>query len=847
MIIQKEIYTIMLQLKNLDDSIICDGPCYLPVDSNLLKKCIRKSVDSSAYLKKMFKNTSNDMLEMQFNRDKKYKKFDRAYSPASPVNLQRDVRAGLFGGLACIDQSLAQPRAMVSALLSLEGSCLVQTREEFSGLFHYVENKNTERQRVADEYFNGNIKKAKGLYQSLTFGGGNPYPQDKQLKVYSNNLRHFANLVCMENPKQFEQLKKDKTNKSKNNITQMLTLFGRNVEQQITECAIKFMIEKGYIKNRQFASTYDGIMFVCHEFDIKQIIHEVNHYVKITIGFDAVFEPEDYTEKQKEFLKKIDDDNVLDVPEQYKQKFEREYFTNLKTHEEMKQYWEMHFYFCIDQCKTGQLLTKDVFLKDGTIETERSLRWFSDKDLLSAYGNLDHCSEVNKVSGKPEKWVKIWLSLEDRRSYNHVDVIPYPSHYIPHKLSTKDTYNAFVGYPKYIWGNTDKYDDEKMQKLLKPFFLMVMHLCGCKTFDKMGRFDNDNLTEDDKMKFLTVMHLIGHRIMHPSDEKKAYALLIQSIQGTGKNTLFDVICRLVGASHYKCSSKVEDFCGDHAEGFLGKLFCVMNEAEISKTGKHKNTIKELISEEKSTCNIKYQRPFEYAVRAMVVVLSNESCPVNLDTAGKDRRWIVMEANEFCAKRWGSDMWKFLHNHFKKPEFLRALKQYFQGLNYNAFDYKNAKKQNNKTEAYKKLASYFIPSELLFIQDYIETSKYTEMTFTEQNIKPFYDTFDCDVKIRARDFFECAQQYYKETNNDRAQTKTFKNFNSTIQKFNLPIEKTTSKDSSKCAQFSFNPKDIYAWLVNNDYIDEETLDQEIKNILSNDEHTETELKAEDYCF
>lgn len=86
-------------------------------------------------------------------------------------------------------------------------------------------------------------------------------------------------------------------------------------------------------------------------------------------------------------------------------------------------------------------------------------------------------------------------------------------------------------------------------------------------------------------------NLIGHRIMHPSDlKKKAYTCLIQSIQRTGENTLFDVICRLIGASHHKCSSKVEDCCGDHTEGFLGKLLCVMNEAEISKAEKHKKSL-----------------------------------------------------------------------------------------------------------------------------------------------------------------------------------------------------------------------------------------------------------------
>ncbi len=840
----------MLKIKDIEESVITSEPCYLPIDSTLLKKCIPSCCESSAYLKRMFKNTTNDVLKMNFTRDKKYKKYDRAYSVASPISLKSEIRAGLFGHLCCIDQSSAQPRAMVSALLN-ESDDESNIREEFSALFHYVEHKAEERERVANLYFGGDVSQAKELYQKITFGGSNDFPKDKQLRDYCNNLRHFANMVCVENPKILQQIKKEKAKEGAGANVNMCTLalYGRNVEQRITECSIKYMIEKRYIQNREFASMHDGIMFTNNDNnDIEKIIQELNDHVKNTLGFAVQFEKEDYTQTKKSFLDKINRAHHIDVPEKHRHRFSTEFFTQLRTHEDMKAYWEMHFCFCVDQCKTGQLLTKDVVMKDGTTETERSLRWFSDKDLLSAYGNLDHCSEMNKFTGKPEKFVKLWLSLEDRRQYNYVDVVPYASHYIPNKGCTQDTFNAFVGYPKYIWGDTEKYSEEKMIKLLSPFFTMAMHLVGCKSFDKVGRFPKETLSEEDLLKFDTLMHIIGHRIMHPSDEKKPYACLIQSIQGTGKNTLFDVICRLVGASHYKCSSKVEDFCGDHAEGFLGKLFCVMNEAEISKTGKHKNAIKELISEEKSTCNIKYQRPFEYAVRALIIVLSNESCPINLDTCGKDRRWIVMEANDFCAKRWGEKMWKKLHAHFRTPEFLRALKQFFQSLDYEAFDYKNAKKQNNKTEAYKKLASYFFPSELLFVQDYIEKSKYQNSSFSDLTQKPFYETFDRDVKIKARDFFEYAQGYYKETNNDRAQTKTFKQFNSTLTKFNMPIVKSASSDSSRCAQWQFNPKTLYSWLVKNQYIDEDNIDDNVKHILFNDEQqNETELDCDECGF
>ena len=64
---------------------------------------------------------------------------------------------------------------------------------------------------------------------------------------------------------------------------------------------------------------------------------------------------------------------------------------------------------------------------------------------------------------------------------------------------------------------------------------------------------------------------------------------------------------------------------------------------------------------------------------------------------------------------------------------------------------------------------------------------------------------------------------------------------------MPIEKTTSKDSSKCAQFSFNAKKVYSWLVSNEYVDEETLDTQVKDILNDNETQQEEVSCEDCGF
>lgn len=867
----------MYNITKITDSQITASNAVFPTDWQRVRSLILNGHNG---LKKMMKNKDNENLEMSFVRDKVYGDYDRVYtSGISPVNLECSLRCGIWGDTAVdIDQSCAQQRAMISCIESDDN--LIAPRETYNALYHYVENKDSERQRVADLFFNGNVKKAKNMYQALTFGGsianalkknGNTqtYKGDAQLNNYVNNLKLFSMQVKESNPKIAELVRKqcDKQNKkdiktflAKNKDKNeedartegigvkcvnrsLLALWGRNKEQHITEEAVKYLIDNDIIKGRRFAPCHDGIMLYKPDIEnVDDVIESMNNHVKTTLGFDVVFEVHDMEEQHNTFMKSLSKtEDEFEWNEDDRRKFNPALFKKISTHYEQTKYWELHFAYCIDQRKTAMLLSKEVFLNDGSTETERCLQWFGDKELTSAFGNFDD-AEVLDIYGNPKKFVNVWLSDPNRRTYNYVDVIPYAGPYEPTRGCTDDVFNAFVGYPKYIWGDDTKYSDTEMRDALQPFFTMVMHLIGCQGYDKLGRFSPDQISDEDYMKFDTLMHLIGHRIMHPDEEKLPYAILIKSIQGCGKNTLSDVCARIVGLSQYKCSSNIEDFCGTHAEGMCGKLFAVMNEAEIKNTGKHKNAVKELISESKGTCNAKYQRPFEYAVRALILVFSNECCPINLDQTGKDRRWFVYQANDFCAKRWGQSVWKKLHTHFASMKFLRCLKQYFASLDYKTFDFKNAKRCNNKTEAYKKLACYFYPSELLFFQNYIETKQFDPVI----NEQPFYKNWNNSVTIKAKDFFESANEYYKQTNNETALSKKYVSFNNSIEKHNMPITKTKESSGSRSPQWTFTPKDIYAWLIENAYVDSEQITDDLRDALDG-EQVEEEINIDDLGF
>lgn len=859
------LYQSMYAISPITDSVITCEPAAFPTDFHRVRSIISSHASGNT-IKKLLKNKQGDNLTMTFTRDKVYGNLDRVYTEGcSPVNIENSIRAGIWGDQVYdLDQSCSQQRAMLSAIEN--DPDLLAPRETYSALVHYVENKTEERQRVADKFFKGKLKPAKQLYQALTFGGGvkssleklgsKVQGVDEQLQQYAANMHMLALQIKEKNPSVADLVRKhvDKENKKetkqflkknkgsseqdaraqgigcKSVSRSLLALWGRNKEQHITEHAVRFFIEKGWIVNRAFAPCHDGLMVPKSAFgqiEISEVLEQLNGHIKKTLGFTVEFELHDMQEAHDKFhrnMNKSQDDFAW--TEDDREQFNVELFKTMTTHAEQKAYWELHFAYCIEQRKTAYLLPRKVELAGGEVEIERIMHFFSDQELKSAFGNLDDAELVDNFA-RPLKFASAWLSDPDRRTYNYIDCIPYPGPYEAGRGSTQHTLNGFVGYPQRIWGNNKTYGPDEIKRLLKPFFTLCMHLVGCKGYDeRTGNFEPENITTEDWHKFESLMHIIGHRVCRPGEQKLPYGIIIKSIQGVGKNQLYEVLSRLIGASHSKCSSNIQDYIGGHSEGMLGKLVVCMNEAEISSTGKYKNAMKELISEEKSTCNAKYQRPFEYAVRALILVFSNESCPVNLDQSGRDRRWFVFESNTYTASKWSQSVWQKLISHFKSTDFLCALRQYLEALDYDKFDYKAAKRNNNRTTAYRKLAHYFHPSEILHLKHYIETREGRDTT-----PGAFYDNWTEPVTVQCKSFFDSAQQYFKETKNESAHSRSYKAYNSSITKHNISsFEKKAQTSGSRSPSWTFTPRDVYAWMVDNEYVDVEELTPEIKEAL-----------------
>ena len=875
------------------DHVTCE-PTHIPTDWSLVNTIIKKNYEPvgsewslTDYLRRLKNHGEQcNTLRIEYRRKPERgsgvvtkEECDRAVAKGglSAGDTRREVRAGVWGDtMHDFDQCTSHQSLILCALNADPETNVVA---EFPCLYRYVHHKTEERQRVADAHFGGDVQAAKHLYQVLTFGGKarDPYDEpisDAKLTGFAREMADFKARVHDANPSFHADLKRKTAAKNRSAIrasglteaearakgigckdwvASLMSLWCRNKESEVIEAVAGWCIESGLIRNRAFDNSKDGLMVP--KADVRAYLDQ-NDSEHATVadlcaqfeevgadvtGYRVRWDEKPMGDAKVAFWEKMDGLTVP-LPQQPADgsglKFDRQYVRDLPTPEARLAYFSDHFAFIDDQAKVVFIQAVDINHPDGSTERKRDIVWYSAKDLVTTFGNIE--SGLKNGINQPIPLPVAWLSDPDRRNYAKISASPYPDVHNPARAEyySEDVFNTFVGYPEIPWKDArdDEYAEEEMTKIIDPFMQLTSHLVGCQCYDPAnGRFPPmDEYPPDDRAKLEVVLMLAGIRIAHPDRDREPYAILIQGMQGTGKNTFTEVLASLVGRAHYKCSSDIEDFCGTHAEGLLNKLVAVFNEADIGSTAKHANKMKGLVSEDTATVNPKNIRPYDYTVSALFIALSNESCPIRIDVNNGDRRWIVVRSNDWCPKMWSRHMWAKLHQRFKEPVFLRALRQYFCTRDYGSYDFRTAKLANARSPAYQALVQYFVPGEARFLQYHIENQHYnpgSQFTGSDDDT-PFYSNsqWNTPVSASASDLFAASKTFFEYTNTSGAVAeKSLQSFNNKLCALG-PMTKTTEK---RKVVWVFTPRRVYEALVEKGFVSEECLDAETRAALAAD--------------
>jgi len=585
-------------------------------------------------------------------------------------------------------------------------------------------------------------------------------------------------------------------------------------ECEVVESVIRELIKTKQIQNGRFDYAYDGFVAV-EKLDTKlldKITKELGWNLSWTIkepdeGIDLWEEVKNLLDSKKE--------QITHPPNTLKC-FDNEYFNSLYgNYDKLKDYFERFYSFVkfpqpmyIHQGYTPGL-------KDGKKILKYTFDYLPEAKIKEMYKHIHSRIEVTKF-GTTKKFPFINDYIEDRHKkiYERMDFIPYnlgkPYNY------DKQVLNTFTGYNPICFQKGIKFNPNSIKRggILFSFREVLKHLVGGDKEREV--FEN----------------LIAYKIKYPL-QKLPYAILIKGHQGSGKNTLLYQLSKIIRSPHYITTANIKDVIGKHSEGLMNKLIVNINEVNFNDTKNMGDVLKSLVSENTKVFDMKYVRPIEQTIFALLVLTTNGKMPIPLDVMTGERRWFVFESDgvnkQLCKEQMINGKkttgWKHIHkNIWDTDEFVQQLYLYLMTLPIEDYNFQKAQTDMTRTPAYNKLASYFIDPLALMLRDFICSGSfdtYATPLFEidsddEKNceIQQYYqkDEFYEFITIKATKLNDYYKDWYEKYKGDATWVgiKNSKSFVNGIANLPCKIEKQT-----KCSAvwFVFKPRDVLQELVN----------------------------------
>jgi hypothetical protein len=619
----------------------------------------------------------NKKLDENGNRRCKYEyrtiKYGRLYEKNNlgSLDLSRKIRGVLYENYYDIDIVNCQPTILYE-ICKKEGIICNKLKK-------YIE----ERDKIIEQY-KINKNEIKKLFIVIMFGGKyNDSNYDDELKIFlkefQNEIKMITMIILGHNKKMYEKIEKIKKEKENMDGT-IFAYFLQEKERQILEIMVKYII-KNYVKDKNISLCSDGLMIKKENYNEK-MEEELEKEIMNKTGYCLKIKKK---EMEDEYLKLIKKDDELMKNYVFEEKYIKiiniEYMKTLKTYDLKKKYFELFV------CKIFSPNAIFIF------KNNENINFYKKMDLINTF---EHIKYKEYEDGKiiDEIFIKKWLKDNNMLCYNQTDFIPLNC--AKPENNNIELFNLFQGYNEKI---NSKYNKEDEVKILKPFEDLGLQLC-----------------EGNEKYYDYLLHYMANIIQNPT-KKIGKCIILLGAQGTGKGVFLSGFSNVINKQHYYETEKPDEIFGKHSELFLNKLVVTLNESEYSKTKDYEGDIKTFITELKRTVNCKFLRPIEINNFASLFVCSNKSIPIKIDAKSKDRRFVIFKTtDEYSnAKKYNKFFWEKMCNHFKKPEFIAALYNKLNSLNVNTFNFKNSP----ITTAYKTAYDLSLPSEIIFMKQYVE--------------------------------------------------------------------------------------------------------------------------------
>jgi hypothetical protein len=850
-----------------------------PIDKHLLEKCIASnevcklsvhynSAEIYTNLKQQLaafhKKILNGKVKVNYTIPSKAVGFGRvsANQSLSLGVFRREVRHALSKNLYVdIDIANAQVEMLYQfckahklATPCLERYCL--NRDEY---FDAVANSYTKHDGtpLSVKLENGKYKyrdAIKSLFiVMIFFGGFNRWKKDYDIHSkhkrddcdlvdeFYHELNFVSNTIMFHNKEFFNLVNAGEHTKSKvndkgvveeyeNPMGRAMSIFLQDLERRCIECVYTYLEEIKVINNYEAVYCFDGIMVLqkyWNKHNESELLNALSSVVKSKLGFDLKFTVKPFDEGDC-ILASF---KPMEIPQHALDKFDKVYFDSLETYTDKKIYFERFFckvrndnliyqiYFNVSNCSTVE----------EKADRQADTCFFAVEKFASAFRDLRYIEyNPSKEKEEEEEFVKEWLNDTNIKVSQKIEFTPYnksESQMLDFQYDDEFRANLFTGYSDKIHSTFTK------GKSIKYWLATLKELCE---------------GNDEYMNY--VVNLLATKIQYPT-RKLPIGLIIMGAQGTGKNTILNSVGRVIGDRHYISSSKANDFFGEYAEGFVNKLIVNMNEVEGKDTMDLQGRMKEFITEDKITVNMKFLRPIPVKNHALLVLFSNKSNPIQIDVRSGDRRWVAFKStNKFLDKnKYGSKHWKAINELFEKPEFIAELYDFLNTIDLSNFD---AIKERPITASYKQLCALSIPKEVMFLE-HLFSHHLDGISLLKNNTEAnrLQQAFKTEVTISGSSLHSEFIRFCEDNNLITAANKpSIKKFYNDLLSLDCGINKGED-NHNKTTQFSWKYGEIFKKLyerkLSDIYGDSMSKEQKIEDILGQEQTQKDEFFGDLY--
>ena len=533
-------------------------------------------------------------------------------------------------------------------------------------------------------------------------------------------------------------------------------------------------LQKGldFIKNQTIYKIsvlmFDGFMIEIPkdaDFNIQDILTELNKITKDD------FIKWDYKPHNTELLEQINKMNFIDKTDELYEKIKEQYeITHFKTMRPVQ------FIEILDD--------KSLYIRDSNeLYKAYQNKYYNEEKFIEAKVDKNgNVTQEERIEYIETQFISNWVKDRNMRQFDKLD-------FLPQQVAPENVFNTFSSYCGSELPKLDPESNEEDKIIIEntAIFKHIQNVCN-----------KDPIVVDYVIKFLArklQKPYLLHRI----------ALLFKSIQGAGKDTLFDWFGKkIIGKDYFYSGAFKEIYHQFNRKYLFNKTLVVITELSSQDSFSRDEDIKQSITRPEVKIEEKGKEAFIITNNIGFVFFTNNENPLKIDL--NDRRFCAIQCNDSIAN--DNDYFNALYKEMDNPKINRAFYDYFMSIDV-PDDY-NFVVNRPITDYYKSCQARNIP---------------IIANFLEEQLMKYYDK---DIVSYSK-FYENFATYLKEKGHKYDYSET---------RFGIDIKSymgITKKHSNKGRIYNIDIQELKNYLISKKYI-EDTIITDVSDVLFVDEIT-----------